>query len=61
MSYITTADEKIRKVKNHLYEIASELSDVLIDECHGFDELNNDYRELLWEVMVTTKKFKDKL
>lgn len=61
MGVLTTADKKIIEVKNHLHQISIELSDILINECYGYDEFIDEYKELLWEVMTITKKFKDKL
>ena len=54
MSVRTTADERIDQAKEHLAEALtaiegaeSNLRDIVVDRCWGYDEFNEEYTEKL--------------
>lgn len=61
MGVVTTADEKLYKVKDNVREAIRDLSDIVVNECHGHDDFDADYRENLHDVLITLIDLKKKL
>jgi hypothetical protein len=51
MSVRTTADERLDSAYTHIKDAVKDLSSVIIDECWGYDDYREDYKNMLHEVM----------
>lgn len=43
MSVQTTADENLNSIREHINESIKDLGDIVVDQCWGHDEFNEDF------------------
>lgn len=61
MSYISPADETLDSAKNHVRIAVSLLSQVVIDECSGHENLSSEFRATLRECLDALLDVRQKL
>ena len=61
MSVVTTADEKLSSVKEHLRLALEDLSEIVIQKCWGYDEFNRQYQRILHECFTELVNVRSRL
>jgi len=61
MSVATTADMKITSAREHVAAAIKDLTEILIDECWGHDELSEEYKVILEKTFNHLRQIKREL
>lgn len=59
MSVKTKADEKIELVRENIDSATKAISELVIDRVWGYDDLNEDYQNLLADAMFELMKLRN--
>lgn len=61
MSVVTRADECLTEVKEQVNSAVINLSEIVVDQCWGYDDLSEDSKSKYKEIFLMLLSIRDKL